>query len=272
MTTDSRSHYTPRPIKFGRYPLYLNIIVICFGLLSACSSTDVDDDDPTANWTAKQFYEQAQKEVKDGDFQLAIEYYEKLEARFPFGKLAENAQMETAYAYYKYEEYESAIAAADRFIKLHPTHPNLDYIYYLRGLASFHKKDSPLDSLLPQDPATRDPSSAKESFNYFAKLVKHFPNSKYVPDAVKRMRFQRNTLAMHEIKVADFYLKREAYVAVVNRAKYVVEHYPRTPAVADALKLLNVAYSKLQMLELARDAKRVLDKNFPDHEKLTQEN
>ena len=242
------------------------IATICLGLLSACANGDVDDDDPTANWTAQQFYKEAQEEVKDGDYQLAIEYYETLESRFPFGKLAENAQMETAYAYYKYEEYDSAIAAADRFIKLHPTHPNLDYVYYLRGLASFHKKDAPLDSIAPQDPAMRDPRSAKESFNYFAKLVKHFPNSKYVPDAVKRMKFQRNTLAMHEIKVADFYLERGAYVAVVNRAKYVVEHYPRTPAVADALKLLSTAYTKLQMHDLARDAKRVLDKNFPETE------
>lgn len=240
------------------------ITAFCVGLLGACASGDVEDDDPTANWTAKQFYEQAQKEVKDEDYQLAIEYYETLESRFPFGKLAENAQMETAFAYYKYQEYDSAIAAADRFIKLHPTHSSLDYIFYLRGLASFHKKDSPLDGIAPQDPAMRDPSSAKESFNYFAKLVKHFPNSKYVPDAVKRMKFQRNTLAMHEIKVADFYLERGAYVAVINRAKYVVEHYPRTPAVANALRLLNTAYSKLQMHELARDAKRILDKNFPE--------
>ena len=259
---------------FGRYNadrLKPFLLALCLLLLNACAGSGVDEDDPTANWTAKQLYDEAQKEVKDGDYQLAIEYYETLESRFPFGTLAENAQIETAYAYFKYEEYASAIASADRFIKLHPTHPNVDYMYYLRGLASFHKKDAPLDSLIPQDPAMRDPSSAKESFNYFAKLVKHFPNSKYVPDAVKRMKFQRNTLAMHEINVAKFYLEREAYVAVINRAKYVVEHYPRTPAVAHALKLLNVAYTRLQMHELAQDAQRVLQKNFPE-EKSTQVN
>ena len=255
----------PTWLKLQYKPLFRSVLTaVTVLVLSACAGTTEENDDPTAGWSAQQLYQHAQKEVKDGDYQLAIEYYETLESRFPFGTLAENAQMEAVYAHYKYEEYDSAIASADRFIKLHPTHPNVDYMYYLRGLASFHKKDSPLDSLVPQDPAMRDPSSAKESFNYFSKLVKHFPSSKYVLDAIKRMKFQRNTLAMHEIKVADYYLEREAYVAVINRAKYVVEHYPRTPAVEKALKLLNIAYTKLQMHELAQDAKRVLEKNYPE--------
>ncbi len=242
----------------------LPVAVALIGLiLSGCSSSGKEAD-PTADWTAQLFYKNAKKELNSGDYELAIEYFETLESRFPFGSYAEQAQLETGYAYYKFNEYDSAIAAADRFIKLHPTHPNVDYAYYLRGLAAFHKKDAPLDAIAPQNPALRDPSSARESFNYFAELVKRYPNSRYTPDAIKRMKYQRNTLAEHEIHVANYYLKRGAYVAVVNRAKYVVENYPQTPSVARALELLSLAYAKLEMQDLAADAKRVLLKNYPD--------
>lgn len=246
-------------LKAWWLPLSLSLFMLA---LAGCSTTQ--DDDPTADWTAQQFYKNAKKELKSGDYELAIEYLETLESRFPFGPYAEQAQLEAGYAYYKYNEYDSAIAAADRFIKLHPTHPNVDYAFYLRGLASFHKKDNPMDAIVTQDPAVRDPSSARESFNYFAELVKRFPTSRYAPDAVKRMKYQRNILAEHEIHVADYYLQRGAYVAVVNRAKYVVENYPRTPAVARALELLVLAYAKLDMHDLAADAKRVLLQNFPN--------
>lgn len=243
-----------------RMPILLLLVTVL--ITGGCAGTD-EEDDPTADWSATEFYRNSKKELNAGDYELAIQYLETLESRYPFGKFAEQAQLETSYAYFKYEEYDSAIAAADRFIKLHPTHANVDYAYYLRGLASFHKKDTPLDAIAPQDPATRDPSTARESFNYFAQLVKRFPNSKYTPDAIKRMKFQRNTLAEHEIHVANYYLKRGAFVAVVNRAKYVVENYPQTPAVPEALDLLSMAYSELQMHELASDAKRVLMKNYP---------
>ena len=245
--------------------LYCIALLIFFSImLGGCAGTD-EEDDPTADWSAAEFYKNAKKELEAGDYELAVKYLETLESRFPFGPFAEQAQLETSYAYYKFEEYDSAIAAADRFIKLHPTHSQVDYAYYLRGLASFHKKDAPLDAIAPQDPSLRDPSTARESFNYFADLVKRFPDSKYTPDAVKRMKFQRNTLAEHEIHVANYYLKRGAYVAVVNRAKYVVENYPQTPAVPKALNLLTTAYAKLQMHELASDAQRVLVKNYPDY-------
>jgi len=233
-------------------------------LVGGCASTG-SDNDPTADWTAGEFYRNAEKELKSGDYETAIQHLETLESRFPFGPFAEQAQLESGYAYYKSEEYDSAIAAADRFIKLHPTHAKVDYAYYLRGLASFHKKDTPLDALAPQDPALRDPSSARQSFNYFAELVKRFPQSRYTSDAVKRMEYLRNTLAEHEVHVAEYYFKRGAYVAVVNRAKYVVENYPQTPAVVQALNLLTQGYSKLKMDKLAEDAKKVLLKNYPNH-------
>lgn len=251
---------------FYRKLLIPGLAILLLSVMAGCSSTD-DDAENSANWSAEKLYKEAQREIKAGDYQTAIEYLESLESRFPFGKLADQAQLDTAYAYYKFKEYDSAIAAADRFIKLHPTHPNVDYAYYLRGLAAFHKKDTPFDAISPQDPADRDPSSARESFKYFAELVKKFPDSKYRADAIERMKFQRNTLAEHELKIASYYMKRGAYVAAVNRAKYVVENYPQTPAVPKALMLLTQAYGELKMNDLANDAKRVLQHNFPDFKK-----
>lgn len=250
--------------KFSLVILSIFLAIIVTG----CSTTD-DDDSHHSKWSAEKLYKEAQREIKAGDYQSAIEYLESLESRFPFGKLADQAQLDTAYAYYKFKEYDSAIAAADRFIKLHPSHPNVDYAYYLRGLAAFHKKDTPFDAIAPQDPADRDPSSTRDSFKYFAELVKKFPNSKYRADAIERMKYQRNTLAEHELKIAHYYMKRGAYVAVVNRAKYVVENYPQTPAVPKALMLLTRAYSELKMIDLANDTSRVLQHNYPDFKQST---
>jgi outer membrane protein assembly factor BamD len=241
------------------------IMLIIMTQVTGCSSTGDSDEEPHKSWSAEKLYASAKKEINAGDYELAIEYLETIEARYPFGKLAEQAQLETAYAYYKYKEYDSAIAAADRFIKLQPSHPNVDYAYYIRGLAAYHKNDTPFDLLAPQDPAERDPSSTRDSFNYFAELAKKFPDSKYVPDAVERMKYQRNILAKHEVLIASYYMKRGAYVAAVNRAKYVVENYPQTPAIPDALALLSEAYSELQMHDLASDTQKVLQLNFPDY-------
>jgi len=247
------------------------MLVFTLTLFSGCSTTGIDEDsEEYAKWPAEKLYAEAQKEIKTGDYETAVEYLENLESRFPFGKLADQAQLDTAFAYYKFQEYDSSIAAADRFIKLHPSHPNVDYAYYLRGLAAFHKKDTPFDNLVEQDPSEKDPSSTRDSFKYFAELVKKFPNSKYRADAIERMKFQRNTLAKHELKIAGYYMKRGAYVAAVNRAKYVVENYPQTPAIPEALRLLSQAYSQLKMNDLANDTNRVLQLNYPDVTKPTK--
>jgi outer membrane protein assembly factor BamD len=256
-----------RPVENLFNPMRIILLALLYLLMTACSSTPGKDDeesDITANWSAAKLYQEAKRELKAGDYELAVEYFESLEARFPFSKYAPQAQLETVYAYYKFEEYDMAISSADRFIKLHPRHANVDYAYYLKGIAAFHKKDTPLDFLAPSDPASKDPSSARESFNYFAELVKRYPDSKYAPDAIKRMRFQRNTLADHELRVADYYLKRGAYVAAANRSKYVVENYPQTPAVPSALATLAEAYTALKMHDLATDARQVLELNFPN--------
>lgn len=245
-------------------------LISCLGILTllflaGCSSTPEEEEDETARWSAAELYKSAKNEQKNGNHDLAIQHFESLESRFPFSKYTPQAQLETAYSYYKYEEYDMAISSADRFIKLQPRHPHVDYAYYIRGIASFHKKDSPIDFLDDADPSQKDPASARESFNYFADLVKRYPKSKYAADAIKRMRFQRNTLAQHELNVANYYVKRGAYVAAVNRAKYVVENYPRTPAIPNALVLLASAYKSLDMQDLAHDTNQVLDLNFPNY-------
>jgi len=245
----------------------LLIFTLLLVILSACASDgDSYEEDESKTWAVEKLFGEAKRELKAGDYNLAIQYFETLQARFPFGKYAQQAQLEAAYAYYLSDEYDSAIASANRFIRLNPTHPKVDYAFYLRGLASFHKKDSNFDAISPQDPATRDPGAARESFNYFAELVKKFPKSKYVPDAIKRMKFQRNTLAKHELNIASFYLKRGAFVAAANRAKYVVENYPRTPAIPDALLVMTKAYEALEMDDLAKNSRHILNMNYPNFE------
>lgn len=233
-------------------------------LLHACAST-TNPEDPTSGMDAKQIYEQASDKLKSGDYETAIKFYERLEARFPYGQYAERAQMEIAYAYYKDNEQESAILAADRFIKLHPNHANVDYMYYMRGLASYDLTKSFLDSMFNVDPTERDPKAARRSFEYFAELIKKFPRSRYAKDAVQRMLAIRNSLAKYEVHVANYYLSRGAYLAAANRSKYIVENYQRTPAVADALGIMVKAYDKLGMKDLAADARRVLELNYPNN-------
>ena len=233
-------------------------------LLHACAST-TNPEDPTSGMDAKQIYEQASDKLKSEDYETAIKFYERLEARFPYGQYAERAQMEIAYAYYKDNEQESAILAADRFIKLHPNHANVDYMYYMRGLASYDLTKSFLDSMFNVDPTERDPKAARRSFEYFAELIKKFPRSRYAKDAVQRMLAIRNSLAKYEVHVANYYLSRGAYLAAANRSKYIVENYQRTPAVADALGIMVKAYEKLGMKDLAADARRVLELNYPNN-------
>lgn len=250
------------------------IRVLCVALITlllhACATTETDKDDITAGMDAKQIYEKASTELKDENYQTAIKYYERLEARFPYGEYAERAQMEIAYAYYKDNEPESAILAADRFIKLHPNHPNVDYLYYLRGLASYDLSKSFLDKVFNVDPTERDPKAARRAFDYFSELVKKFPRSRYAKDSIQRMIVIRNRLAEYEVHVADYYLSRGAYLAAANRSKYVVENYQQTPAVPDALAIMVQSYDKLGMKDLAADARRVLELNYPNHASLKQ--
>lgn len=252
-------------------PLPMRLLIVSIAivaiLLSGCA-TKGGYDDETADWTAEHLYNEASDQLKNGNYDRAIELYEKLEGRFPYGQYADQARLEIAFAHYKNNEPESAILAADRFIKLNPRHPNVDYAYYLRGLAAFGEGQSFIRKMFKQDPTERDPKAARQAFQYFDELVTRFPKSRYAADSVQRMIYLRNRLAAYEIHVADYYMRRGAYVAAVNRAKYVVENYQRTPAVADALAVMVKGYRKMKMPQLAADALRVLKQNYPDYQEL----
>ena len=226
--------------------------------------------DETAGWSAQKIYSEAKENLNDGNYERAVKLFETLEARYPFGRYAQQAQLEVAYAYYKDKEPISAIAACDRFIKLHPNHPNVDYAYYLKGLANFNDDLGILGNLSflgvreAQDMSERDPRAARDAFLAFKELVTRFPESKYAEDSIARMKYLVNALAGNEVHVARYYLKREAYVAAANRAKEVLKTYPEAPALEEALAIMVVSYDKMGLTELRDDAQRVLTLNFPN--------
>ena len=220
--------------------------------------------DETAGWSAQRIYAEAKDNLNNGNYGRAVKLFETLESRYPFGRYAQQAQLEVAYAYYKDNEPISAIAAADRFIKLHPNHPNVDYAYYLKGLANFNDDLGLLGNLVNQDLSERDPRAARDAFLAFKELVTRFPDSKYADDATARMKYLVNALAGNEVHVAKYYLKRKAWVAAANRAKEVLKTYPEAPALEEALAVMVVAYDKLELTDLRDDAQRVLTLNFPD--------
>lgn len=220
--------------------------------------------DETASWSAQKIYAEAKNNLNEGNFERAVKLFEMLESRYPFGRYAQQAQLEVAYAYYKDNEPISAIAACDRFIKLHPNHPNVDYAYYLKGLANFNEDLGLLGNLVEQDMSERDPKAARDAFLSFKELVTRFPDSKYTPDSTARMKYLVNALAGNEVHVAKYYLKREAWVAAANRAREVLKTYPEAPALEEALAILVVSYDKLKLTDLRDDAQRVLKLNFPN--------
>ncbi len=247
--------------SLARIPVFL---LLAFALIAAGCSTDDNKYDETRDWSAEKLYSEAKSELVGGDYKKAIGYYEKLEARYPYGKLAQQAQLEVSYAYFKDKDAVSALAAADRFIKLHPNHPNVDYAYYLKGLVNFNEDLGILGSLSGQDLSERDPKAARESFEAFKELVTRFPESRYAADSLARMRYLVNAMAKNEVTVADYYLRRQAYVAAVNRAQFVVANYQQSPMVEQALVVLVRAYDAMGMPELRDDTERLIKLNFPN--------
>ena len=230
---------------------------------SSKESTTAKEDE-YVGWDDAKFHQQAKEALDNQNFQKAITLYEALEARYPFGDYAAQAQLNVAYAYYKNDDPEAAIAAADRFIKVHPRNSNVDYAYYLKGLVNYNRGIGFIDRFLPTDSSQRDPGNAKDAYDNFQELIRRFPNSKYVPDARLRMVALRNNMGMYELHVADFYMRRKAYVAAVNRANHIVKEYQRTPAVPYALKIMQEAYTHLGMDDLAADADRIFKLNYPN--------
>ncbi|MDH5369326.1 MAG: outer membrane protein assembly factor BamD [Gammaproteobacteria bacterium] len=250
-----------------RYSSLLNFSALLLAaFLTGCASSGGVEDEKYGLPVA-QLYEEAKALLTNGEYASAIQYYERLESRFPYGAYAERARIEMIYAYYKDSQPETAIIAADRFIKLHPNHKNVDYAYYLRGLASFDNSTSFLDKLFDQEPSERDSKSIRRAFTYFSELVNRYPKSRYTADSINRMKELRENLARYEVHVANYYQRQGAHLATANRAKYVVENYQGSRAVPDALALMIHSYRKLGMLDLAGDALRVLELNYPEHEK-----
>ncbi len=245
------------------------ILLLCLYLFTGCSTIkglfgDDDEEDPTISEdiSARQLYEKANGEMQGNRFADAIESYTLLESRYPFGRYAQQAQLELAFLYYRQSNMESAISSADRFIKLNPQHPNVDYAYYMKGLAYFDKSKTILNVILPRNPSDKDPEALVASFEVFKELIQKFPDSEYADDAKQRMIYLRNELAEHELTVADFYMRRGAYVAAVNRAKYVMEKYQGAPAMPQAVYTLELAYRQLGINDLAYDTHKIYAANY----------
>lgn len=243
---------------------YIIPLLMSLSFLTGCSFLD-DQSTNTEGWSVNKFYTEAKRTLDDKDYQGAIDLYEQMLARYPFGVYAQQAQIDLIYAYYRFDEGASSLASADRFIKVYPQHPHIDYVYYIKGLVNFNEGKDLISYYLPQDPTQRDPGAARQSFEDFAVLLRKFPKSKYAKDARQRMIFLRNNLAAYEIHVANYYINRNAYIAAANRGKYVVENYQHTPSVPDALGVMVTAYRKLGLDDLAQDALRVLKHNYPEH-------
>jgi outer membrane protein assembly factor BamD len=225
--------------------------------------------DETAGWSAQKLYGEAKDAMDSRTWDKAIKYFEKLEARYPYGRFAQQAQLNVIYVYWKNGERASAIAAADRFIKLYPNHANVDYAYYLKGLINFNENSGILAFLDKPDMSERDSKGTRESFEAFKELAARFPDSKYTEDGLQRMRYLVNSLAQYEVHVARYYMKRGAYVAAANRAQYAVQNYAQAPAVEEAVFILVKAYDALGMTDLRDGADRVMRKNFPQSRYLT---
>jgi len=248
-----------------------NVVASVFALcLVACNLLPEVKDD-TAGWSAERLYKEAHDMLTTGNYTRAVKLFETLEGRFPYGRYAQQAILEGAYANYRANETAAAIAACDRFIRTYPNHPNVDYAYYLKGLVNFREDQGLFGYVVEQDLSERDPKMMRESFSAFKELVTRFPESKYAADSIERMRYLTNAMSSYEVHVADYYYRRGAYLAAANRAQASLINYPRTAANEDALILMVNSYERLGLTQLRDDARRVLKETFPDGKYFTAE-
>ncbi|MEQ1599523.1 MAG: outer membrane protein assembly factor BamD [Methylotenera sp.] len=242
----------------------LSILLLALFLQACAIFGDPTELDDTKGWQADRIYQAGAEKMQDKDYDKAIGYFQKLESRFPHGVYATQAQLEIAYAYYKKQDPISCVAAADRFIKLHPNHPNVDYAHYLKGLASFSERGF-IEKYTAQEISDRDPKALKLSFAAFKELTDRYPKSRYFKDATQRMVYLVNALSQHEMHVARYYMKRQAYLAALNRAKYVLEYYPNSNSVEEALVVSISAYDYMDLQDLKEDTLRILKANYPQN-------
>ena len=239
---------------------FIIYVAIALGL-GGCGPSK-DSVDPTADWSVEKFYLTARAELAAENYLTAIEHYETLESRFPFGKYATQAQIDVAYAYYKFDEPDSAITALDRFIKLHPRNPSVDYAYYLKGLVNFERGGTVLDMISERDLSDFDRELLLTAYSDFHSLTERFPGSKYATDAHKRMVFLRNELARSDLMVASYYASRDAWIAVTNRTKFILQNYQGSSVIKATLELQLRAYQALELDDLAHDTQRIIDLNY----------
>ena len=250
------------------------LLILSLSLTSGCSWLGWGDEetteDETAGYTEKDFYEKIQTSLNSSNWAMAITNLQLLESQFPFGKYAEQSQLELIYSQFKSADYESSIASADRFIRLHPQHPNVDYAFYVKGLSEISQSSGFFDSFLPTDNSMRDIGTARNAFGTLSELLNRFPNSPYSPDARKRLVNLRNQLARAEIHAANYYFSRGAFLAAANRGRFVVENFQQTPAVPDGLAVMAQGYKMLGMEGLSDNAIEVLAANYPEHPSLDE--
>jgi len=242
----------------------ITVILIFSFFLSACNSFSKDKKDIYAGWTAEQFITESKEMLTDEKYKKAIKLLEQLDSRYPFGPHTAQAQLDLTYAYYKNGDSEAALASADRFIKTHPRHQNIDYAYYLKALINFNRNLGFLDRYIPSDSTQRDSVFTENAYIYFEDLIRRFPESKYTPDAKQRMVSLKNALARHELHIARFYMDRDAFLAAANRASYIIQHYQNTPAVPYALEIQIEAYNILGLKNLAQQSSEIYAYNYPD--------
>ncbi len=243
----------------------LFLLTLCLAFAS-CSLFNSEERDEFASLsTEEQFYTTAQRQLNARNYRAAIATYQALESRFPFGRFAAQGQLDLIYAYYSNLDLEAARAAADRFIRLHPDNPNIDYAYYMKGMASFAEDSGFMARFLPTDPSKRDPGRARDSFAEFSLLLALYPDSEYAADARARMIYLRNTLAAYEVHVAEYYLERRAYMAALNRGRYIVENFQGSPIVADGVAIMVECYLRMGLDDLASTSLALLKDNYPDH-------
>lgn len=237
------------------------VIIAMLAVLAGCSSgrnaVNPEDD-------ARKVYTKGQRALNIGNYSTAITQYEYLQAVYPFSEYARQAQLDLMYAYYRNKEPDAALEAADQFLLENPTHPRVDYAHYLKGLVNFERERGPMERFFRVDLTKRPPYNLEESYRSFATVANEHPESVYAQDARQRMVFLRNRLARYEIHVASYYMRRGAFVAAANRAKYVLENFQQTPSVVPALQIMVSAYRQLELDELAQDSMRVLEENYPD--------
>ena len=248
-------------INSSKRNLSISGIFMLLLLVSSCSS---NEEMPDERLVEKELYDQAQTRLKNGSFSTAILSLEALESRFPFGRYAEQAQAELIYAYYMNSQFEASQSASERFINLHPRHSHTGYAFYMKGLAAFTDDSGLFSRYFQSDLAKREVVMAQTSFGELSEFISRYPESKYVPHAKQRMIYLRNLLAEHEIYVADFYMKRGAYLAAIGRAKYVIENLPNTPQTPFALSILVEAYEILEYEELRKTSLEILNANYPN--------